>query len=218
VIPPVIIVQGQQHMESWYYEKLSGDELILLSDSGYTNNEIAMLYLEHFIEFTDAGPNKPLKVLLMDSYISHSIPEFVIRATAMNIHPYPLLSHLTHIMQPLDVGVFQPYKYWHKKTIQYAMRNLDIDYNIASFFRDLADIRQETFKKGTIIGAFREAGIWPINSKEALKKIKVYTLSERSLDPPKIPQTPTKFVHSELKLQHWQAKIPDLLSSSLARE
>ncbi|ELR06283.1 hypothetical protein GMDG_02077 [Pseudogymnoascus destructans 20631-21] len=98
------------------------------------------------------------------------------------------------------------------------MRNLDIDYNIASFFRDLGKIRQETFKKGTIIGAFREAGMWPINPKEALKKMKVYTLSEKALDLPQIPQTPTKFVHSELKLQHWQAKIPYLFSSPSARE
>jgi hypothetical protein len=98
------------------------------------------------------------------------------------------------------------------------MRNLDIDYNIASFFRDLSEIRQQTFKKGTIIRSFREAGMWPINSKEALKKMKVYTICERTLDPPQIPQTPTKFVHSELKLRHWQSKIPCLLSSPSARE
>ena len=48
-IPPIIIVQGRQHMESWYSEKLTGDELVLLSDTGYTNNELAMIYLEHFI-------------------------------------------------------------------------------------------------------------------------------------------------------------------------
>jgi hypothetical protein len=121
-------------------------------------------------------------------------------------------------MQPLDVGVFQPYKHWHKKAVQHAMRNLDIDYNVASFFRDLPEIRTNTFKKGTIIGAFRESGIWPINSQEALKKMRVYTALERAEDPLEIPKTPTKFMHSELKLQHWQAKIPYLLSSPSARE
>jgi hypothetical protein len=43
------------------------------------------------------------------------------------------------------------------------MQSLDIDYNIASFFRDLSEIRKNTFKKGTIIGAFRDSGMWPIN-------------------------------------------------------
>jgi hypothetical protein len=177
-----------------------------------------MLFLEHFIKHTDAGPNKPRKVLLMDSHTSHTTPEFVLRATEMNIHPYPFPSHLTHCMQPLDVGVFQPYKHWHKKAVQHAMRNLDVDYNIASFFRDLTEIRTNTFKKGTILGAFREAGMWPINSKEALKKMRVYALPERPPDPPEIPRTPTRFMHSELKLQHWQTKISHLLSSPSARE
>ncbi|KFZ24325.1 hypothetical protein V502_01196, partial [Pseudogymnoascus sp. VKM F-4520 (FW-2644)] len=216
--PPVITVQGRQHMESWYNEKLSGDELVLLSDSGYTNSELAMIFLEHFIKHTGAGPDKSKKVLLMDSHISHTTPEFVLRATEMNIHPYPFPSHLTHVMQPLDVGVFQPYKHWHKKAVQHAMRSLDIDYNIASFFRDIAEIRTNTFKKGTIIRAFRDSGMWPINPKEALKKMKVYAPPERLEDTLGIPRTPTKFIHSELKLRHWQAKIPDLLSSPSAQE
>ena len=54
------------------------------------------------------------------------------------------------------------------------MRNLDLDYNVASFMRDMQEIRAETFKKGTIYGAFRKAGIWPISCKTALKKIKIY--------------------------------------------
>src|ERR1700716_3377306 len=211
VQPPIIIVQGRQHMESWYNEKLSGNELVLLSDSGYTNSELAMIFLDHFIKHTEAGPNKPMKVLLMDSHTSHTTPEFVLRATEMNIHPYPFPSHLTHVMQPLDVGVFQPYKHWHKKAVQHAMRALDIDYNVASFFRDLAEIRENTFKKGTILGAFREAGMWPINSKEAVKKMKVYAPPERPLSPTQIPRTPTKFMHSELRLRQWQAKLPLLL-------
>jgi hypothetical protein len=66
-IPPIIIVQGRRHMESWYSEKLTGDELVLLSETGYTNNELAMIYLEHFICHTNAGPVEPMKVLLMDS-------------------------------------------------------------------------------------------------------------------------------------------------------
>lgn len=216
--PPIVIIQGRQHMESWYHEKLTGDELILLSDSGYTNSELAMIYLEHFIRHTNAGPDKPIKVLLMDSHSSHTSPEFIIRATSMNIHPYPFPSHLTHIMQPLDVGVFQPYKHWHKKAVQHAMRALDVDYNVASFFRDLTEIRGNTFKKGTILGAFREAGMWPINSKEAVKKMKVYAPPERPLSPTQIPRTPTKFMHSELRLRQWQAKLPLLLSSPSARE
>jgi len=217
-LPPVIIVQGRQHMAAWYNEKLTGKERVMLSDSGYTNNELGLHYLEHFIEHTNATINGPKRVLLMDGHNSHITPEFTLRASKANIHPYQFPSHLTHVMQPLDVGVFQPYKHWHKKAIQHAMRNLDVDYNIASFFRDLTEIRANTFKKGTIIGAFRKSGIWPINYKEACDKMKIYSIPEREVQTVELPGTPTTFSHSENHLQFWKEKLPVILSSPTARK
>ena len=58
------------------------------------------------------------------------------------------------------------------------MRNLDLDYNIASFMQDLHKIKTETFKKGTIYFAFRKARIQLISYNTALEKIKVYSLLE----------------------------------------
>jgi hypothetical protein len=60
---------------------------------------------------TNAGLDKPLKVLLIDRHGSYMDPEFTLKATAHNIHLYPFPRHLTHVLQPLDVGVFQPYKH-----------------------------------------------------------------------------------------------------------
>jgi hypothetical protein len=202
-IPPIIIIQGKQHMENWYSSKLEKCVRVVLSDSGYTNEEISLILLDHIILHTNAGLDKPLKVLLMDRHGSHVDPDFTIKATAHNIHPYPFLGHLTHILQPLDVGVFQPYKHWHKKAVQYAMRNLDLDYNVASFMHDMREIRAETFKKGTIYSAFKKAGIWPISYKAAIEKMKIYAPLE-NLEPnlPTIPQTLTRFQHAKYGLLH----------------
>jgi hypothetical protein len=46
-----------------------------------------------------------------------------------------------------DIGVFQTYKYWHRKAVQHTVQSLDYDYIISSFFRDLNDIRMDTLKK-----------------------------------------------------------------------
>ncbi|KAH8691047.1 hypothetical protein GQ44DRAFT_720145, partial [Phaeosphaeriaceae sp. PMI808] len=35
--------------------------------------------------------------------------------------PYSLLPHTSHILQPLNVIVFQPYKYHHKKRVEIAI-------------------------------------------------------------------------------------------------
>jgi hypothetical protein len=200
-------------MESWYSDKLEKGVRVVLSDSGYTNKDISLILLDHIIEHTNAGLDKPPKVLLMDRHSSHMDPDFIIKATASNIHPYPFLGHLTHVLQPLDVGVFQPYKHWHKKAVQHAMRNLDLDYNIASFMRDLHEIRAETFKKSTIHSAFEKAGIWPISCKTAIAKIKVYSPPEIPVELPTLPRTPTRFQHAEDGLRHWKGKLSERLSS-----
>ena len=45
VIPLVLIIEGKKHMESWYHDNLHGDERILLSDSGYSNDDLAVNWL-----------------------------------------------------------------------------------------------------------------------------------------------------------------------------
>jgi hypothetical protein len=215
-IPPMIIIQGRVHMENWYTDKLNNDVRVVLSDSGYINSELALIYLDHLIKHTNAGMDKPIKVLLMDQHGSHMDDDFIIKATANNIHPFPFPGHLTHVLQPLDVGVFQPYKHWHKKAVQHAMRNLDIDYNVASFLRDLDGIRDDTFKRGTILGAFRKAGIWPINCDIALEKMKIYAPPQLpSIEPqlPALPTTPKRYSQAEHGLQFWKAKLSERLSS-----
>ena len=38
VIPPILIILGKIHMDSWYYSNLKGIELVLLSNSRFLNS------------------------------------------------------------------------------------------------------------------------------------------------------------------------------------
>jgi len=204
-LPPFLIVKGKLHMESWYHKNLTGDERVALSNTGYTNSEVAIKYLHHFIQHTNSTSSSSPKLLLMDSHISHEDPEFILLAHKHNIRPYTFPSHLTHILQPLDVTVFAVYKHWHKQAIHKAMRNLDLDYTIASFFRDLTAIRLETFKKGTIVKAFRESGMWKPSFKYIQKKLQVYA-------EPSLP-APLPHIEASQELSNWNEKFNVILSS-----
>ena len=96
---------------------------------------------------------------MFDGHGSHTTPEFDELALSTNVilHQYP--PYLTHILQPLDVGVFQPYKHWHKKAVYKAIRTLQYKYNYTCFLRDLTSIRRKTFTESTIISAFQKSGI-----------------------------------------------------------
>jgi hypothetical protein len=198
-------------MMNWY-PFLEDKARVLVSESGYTNTELALEYLEHLILHIPATAKKP-KVLLMDQHGSHMDDNFIIKATDHHIHPYPFPGHLTHILQPLDVGVFQPYKHWHRKAVQHATRNLDIEYTVSSFLRDLQEIRTSTFKKGTIQGAFRKSGIWPIDCEVALKKMKLYQPPEPIEEPELPPRTPKRYNQAEKGLYKWSNKLKPQLSS-----
>jgi len=197
-------------MENWYHRNLQGEEKIAVSDSGYTNSELALKYLKHFIKHTHSNETRPLKLLLMDSHISHTTPEFALLAHANHIHPYQFPSHLTHILQPLDVSVFAVYKHWHNRAVQKAMRDMDVDYTVQSFLQDLLEIREQTFKQGTIIKAFRESGMWPLSFSIIEKKIAVYAEPRLS--------TPLPHTIASLELIGWNQKFQDVLSSPSARK
>jgi hypothetical protein len=58
-IPLVVIVPGIMIMGSWFHEKMTGHEVITVSPTGYTNEGICLVWLDHFIKYNDCGPDKP---------------------------------------------------------------------------------------------------------------------------------------------------------------
>ena len=54
-LPPMVVIQGQKLMASWFCGKRPSDIRILTSDSGFTSNQIGIEFLKHFIENSDAG-------------------------------------------------------------------------------------------------------------------------------------------------------------------
>jgi hypothetical protein len=50
VLPPTIIIEGQWHIENWYNTRQRGPELVLLSETGYTNKRLGVEWLYHFIQ------------------------------------------------------------------------------------------------------------------------------------------------------------------------
>jgi len=90
------------------------------------------------------------------------------------------------------------------------MRDMDVDYTVQSFLQDLLEIREQTFKQGTIIKAFRESGMWPLSFSIIEKKIAVYAEPRLS--------TPLPHTIASLELIGWNQKFQDVLSSPSARK
>lgn len=170
--PPMVVTKGFDLMASWFPEGLPENTHIVPSEKGYTTDEITLEFLRHYIRNSDSGPDANWKLMLMDNHGSHCTPEFIALANENHIRPYPLIPHLTHCMQPLEVGIFQTYKHWHDMAIQDALLEFNIEYKLTRFLEDLTKIRDNTFKEDTIQHAFNKSGMWPIDPDTCVQQLK----------------------------------------------
>lgn len=131
--------------------------------SGWINSVIFLEVLKHIQKKTSCTEENPI-LLLVDNHESHVSIEAVDYARKNGIVYLSFPPHTTHRLQPLDVGVFGPFKAklktafnnWH---INNAGKTLNI-YNIPQ----LAKIAYfESFNNKNITKAFETTGIWPFN-------------------------------------------------------
>jgi hypothetical protein len=75
-LPPFVIAPGKKIIDNWVLENLIRIEYIKYTPTGYINNNVAMKYLDYLIKYSRARPDKPWKILLLDSHESHVYKPF----------------------------------------------------------------------------------------------------------------------------------------------
>jgi hypothetical protein len=71
-------------------------------------------------------------------------------------------------MQSLDIAYFQPVKHYHRKAINEAVRLGATKFPLVEFFSAFGYIRAQAFKRETIISAFEQTGIYPLNTEKVI--------------------------------------------------
>jgi DDE superfamily endonuclease len=107
-------------------------------------------------------PTAPKKLLLYDGHSSHDTNEFKQLAEDNNIILYMFPSHLTHLLQPLDVECFQTYKHFNKFAVHQEIRNMQLTYDYSCFLNDLEGIQEKTLTEKLIMLAWAKSGIFPL--------------------------------------------------------
>jgi hypothetical protein len=149
----MLILSSKVHLER-FYNDLKGEVLIGLSNSGYSNNKLAYEYIRHFDRQSQRFQRGAYRILLCDGYKSHFTREILKFCEGRLIHIFALPPHTSHILQPLDVVLFQPYKHFHAKAVDRATRTECSQFNKLEFLAAITDIQDETFKINSILSAF----------------------------------------------------------------
>lgn len=169
-IPPMIIFKGVRWNDTLKNDALP-NALIKLSPKGWINSGLFLEWLNFFI--SAIPPERPV-VLLMDSHSAHIGAEVLKVAKDNQVHLFTFPAHCTHLLQPLDVGLFKPLKnYWRDSMCRYMSNNPSNPPNRSNFHSIMNPAFISAFTKKNIENAFKKTGICPLNgdviSVEALR-------------------------------------------------
>lgn len=115
-IRPLIIFKGENPQNTWLPEQ-TPDWCFTTLENGWISNFIAIQGLKNiFIPETrpEMGSHR---LSIMDGYGSYTSTEVLRLCKQNNIKLLFLSAHSSHVLQPLDLGVFAPRKSWYRTQI-----------------------------------------------------------------------------------------------------
>ena len=119
VLPPFLIVQGKNHLASWYAgTDLPPSWVVKPSPKGWTDNETAMDWIRHFDKHTSSHQQGVYCMIILDGHESHLSAEFEAFCKEKNIITLCLPEHSSHLTQPLDLSCFSVLKRLYGKELE----------------------------------------------------------------------------------------------------
>jgi len=164
-IPPLIIFKGKNVLSSWVpKEVLEKDIHFACSLLGYTNNDLGFYWLKDIFEpaTREKAAGKP-RLLLCDGHESHISSDFVFFCIEHNIYLHLLLPHSSHLLQPLDVGVFGPLKKAISARLDRLLRVGINRLEKGEWVERYMEARDVAITENNIRGGWRGSGLVPLN-------------------------------------------------------
>ena len=134
------------------------------SPRGWTDQELGLKWLQKDFEPQTAQWNHSggYRLLILDGHNSHGTYKFCKFATDHKSLILCLPSHTTHVLQPLDVGIFGPLaSAWKKQVNKASWQFIGIKKNnLLVYYKQACD---KAILPATIQSAFAKTGIYPLN-------------------------------------------------------
>ena len=131
------------------------------TENGWINQEVYMEWFRWFI--TVIPPARPV-LLIEDGHDSHISIELIELARANDVHLLCLPAHTTHILQPLDIGVFKSFKTFFSKAFhKYLTKNPGRVITSDVIASLVGEAWPQALTPLNMMGGFRKCGIYPLN-------------------------------------------------------
>ena len=160
-IPPLIIWKRKTMTPEMAIGEIVGTQYGF-SESGWTNSILFdSWFKKQFMRYAPAG--RPL-ILFLDGHSSHYFPDTIALAAENGIIIFTLPPNTTHLTQPLDKGVFGPFKqHWRRVCHDFKISHPGQVVNDYNFCRLFSKAWIESMTTSNIIAGFHTTGIFPID-------------------------------------------------------
>ena len=157
-ISPYVVYTGQRLM----FDHTQGGPLGTrygVSPSGWMTGKTFLDWFQS--QFVPSLPDARPVLLILDGHASHVSYELRLLAIQHQVHMLKFPSHLTHILQPLDVSVFKPLKAAWCRIVKDFTRREKCMITKKHFPTLLSEACKAGYKPEAAIGGFRKCGIYP---------------------------------------------------------
>jgi len=194
MLPSFVIFKGAAQYMGWHTETSDPDAKFAYSPNGWTDDELALEWLRHFDKHTkdQEGGASRTRLLILDGHRSHITLEFCQYAIDNNIELLCFPSHTTHLLQPLDVGLFGPLQKYYGKAADDHMRDTRAAVVKGTFWKFYSAARRQAYTTANIKSAWRKTGIQPYNPNAVLTQLVVPRSASSSARKKVVLQTPKK--------------------------
>ena len=173
---------------------------ISLSENGWTDNKLCMEWMRDcFHPETKDRLRGDYRMLIVDGHASHVSTEFIRFAREHKIVCLCLPAHSTHLLQPLDVGVFGPLKQNYKTLLAEKTRFTTYNLDKADFISLIQKARQQGINSRNIQSAWRATGLIPYDPSVVFNKISTPNTEKDTLPTASTPLR-TRFFSGQIPL------------------
>ncbi|XP_055922503.1 uncharacterized protein LOC129953377 [Eupeodes corollae] len=135
----------------------------LATPSGWMNSELFPEVMRHFIQHSCSSKENP-SLLLLDNHESHLSIESLELAKTNGVTMLTLPPHSSHKTQPLDVGLFKPFKCIYNACMDsWMMRHPGQPVTIYDVGALVGEAYQKSMTPTSITNAFKKTGIYPFD-------------------------------------------------------
>lgn len=204
-IPPLFIFPRKRHSPQLEKDGPHG-AVYTCSHNGWTNENIFILWLRHFIKHTKPTADTPV-LLILDNHNSHATLEACDLAKENHVVMLSIPPHSSHRLQPLDVAFYSPLKRAYNKecNLHIKSRNLEkiTPYDIAGLFNK-AYTRVASIEKG--VSSFQATGIYPMDPEifcdddfidEEARSVPMHDVGQQPTNISPIPSTSQQTVNEQ---------------------